>query len=62
MDPFPVRFGVVHVQLVLRSSRIEGAEFEQDFDRSLVFGGGDPSGALPFKLYRLFCVFYCKGF
>jgi hypothetical protein len=42
---------VIRVDFVLWSGWIEGAEFEQYLDRSLVFGDRDSLGALSLKIY-----------
>ncbi len=62
LDSFLVGFYVFRVDLVLRCGRVEGAEFEEDFDGSLVFCGGESFGAFSFKLDGFFRVFYCERF
>jgi len=39
---------MVHVDLVLGSRRVQGAEFQQNLNCPLVFCDGDAFGAFPF--------------
>jgi hypothetical protein len=45
LDSFLVGLYVFSVYFVLRRGWIEGAEFEEDLDGSLVFCGGESFGA-----------------
>jgi len=45
LDSFLVRFYVFGVDFVLGRGWVEGAQFEEDFDGSLVFCGGEAFGA-----------------
>ena len=60
MDSFLVGFYVFGVDFVLGGGGIEGAEFEEDFDGSLVFCGGEAFGAFSLELDGFFRVFYCE--
>jgi hypothetical protein len=51
LDSLPIGFDVIRVDLVLWGGRVEGAEFEQYFYGSLVFGDGDPLGAFSLQVY-----------
>jgi len=62
LDSFLVGFNVFGVDFVLRGGRVEGAEFEEDFDCSLVFCCGEAFGAFSLKLDCFFRVFYCERF
>lgn len=56
MDSLFVGVYVVHVDPVLRSRRVQGAEFQQDLDCPLVFCDSDAFGALPFEVNGLLGV------
>jgi len=45
LDSFFVGFYVFGVDFVLGRGWVEGAQFEEDFDGSLVFCGGEAFGA-----------------
>ena len=59
MDSLPVGFCVLQVHLVLWSVGIEGAEFQEDLDGSLILCPGDSFGAFSLEFYRFVSVFYC---
>jgi hypothetical protein len=60
LDSFLVSFYVFCVDFVLRGGRVEGAEFEEDFDGSLVFRSGEALGVFSLELDGFFRVFYCE--
>jgi hypothetical protein len=62
LDSFLVRFYVLCVDFVLGSGWVEGAQFEEDLDRSLVFCGSEAFGAFSLKLDGFFRVFYRERF